>query len=183
MPVIHPRKWVCFEPGCVPIGSNKTKWYYYYNQMVIVVMEARMAAVKERSRSEKQWGGVPLKGDTLVQEIRTGFPFARFDELVSHIQMNKKELASRLRIPGSTLMRREKSGRFTSEESDRIYRLTKIIKASEDLFEGDTAAARDWLTRPAKALGGQCPIDMIATSAEAQMVEDLIGQIDHGVIA
>jgi len=83
----------------------------------------------------------------------------------------------------TTLERRAKKGRFTTQESDRLYRLAQVFEAVQSLFEGDTEAARRWLYEPAKALGGRRPIDMIKTSAEARMVLDLIGQIEHGVVA
>jgi hypothetical protein len=46
---------------------------------------------------------------------------------------------------------------------------------------GSLATAEQWLERPAIGLNQRCPIDLLATSAGVELVEDLIGRIAHGV--
>ncbi len=72
---------------------------------------------------------------------------------------------------------------FNSEESDRLFRLAAVYKATLDLFEDDTGATRLWLADPVHGLGNRRPLEMLATSAEAQAVLDLIGRLEHGVVA
>ncbi len=43
--------------------------------------------------------------------------------------------------------------------------------------------ARQWLEQSAKALGGRTPMEYLETEAGANEVEDLIGRLEHGVIA
>ncbi|MCF5646003.1 DUF2384 domain-containing protein, partial [Pseudomonas syringae] len=52
-----------------------------------------------------------------------------------------------------------------------------------DLFEDDTEGTRQWLANPVHGLGNRKPLEMLATSAEAQAVLDLIGRLEHGVVA
>lgn len=73
-------------------------------------------------------------------------------------------------IRPATLKKRPTQGRFKLAESDRIYRFAITFKAAADLFEGDHMAARDWMLKPAKGLGGKEPIKMLATSAETDAV-------------
>jgi len=51
------------------------------------------------------------------------------------------------------------------------------------LYAGDEEAARRWLGEPSRGLGGRKPVDMLTTSAESESVLDLIGRLEHGVVA
>ena len=42
---------------------------------------------------------------------------------------------------------------MTPEESERLLRISAVFEDAVDLFEGDVAAAVNWLTTPRKALG------------------------------
>jgi len=86
-------------------------------------------------------------------------------------------------IAPATLKRRREAGHLNQAESDRVYRLTRLYQQAIHLFEGDSAMARDWLEQPAKALGGRTPMAYMETEAGADEVEDLIGRLEHGVIA
>ncbi|AFT68843.1 hypothetical protein B5T_00558 [Alloalcanivorax dieselolei B5] len=66
-------------------------------------------------------------------------------------------------------------------EQKEPYRFAEVLKAATDLFEGDKARARQWLLNPVRGLGGRRPIEMLATSAGAEAVLNLIGRLEHGV--
>jgi putative toxin-antitoxin system antitoxin component (TIGR02293 family) len=72
--------------------------------------------------------------------------------------------------------------RLSPEESDRIYRVASIIDSADQLFEGDHEAALRWLKEPSRALGGVTPLDCLETEAGTEMVRDLIGRLEYGVI-
>ncbi|WP_122300672.1 antitoxin Xre/MbcA/ParS toxin-binding domain-containing protein, partial [Pseudomonas syringae] len=97
--------------------------------------------------------------------------------------LNRSTLAEHLGIAPATLQRRLKVRRFNAEESDRLFRLAAVYKAALDLFEDDTEATRLWLANPVYGLGNRRPLERLATSAEAQAVLDLIGRLEHGVVA
>lgn len=127
--------------------------------------------------------GMPSRGAKLHQALREGIPYAVCAKLAALAGLELKELARYVVIPQATLQRRARLGRFRVDESDRLYRFAEVLKAATDLFEGDKERARLWLLRPARGLGGRCPVEMIATSAEAGAVLDLIGRLEHGVLA
>ncbi|MCY4363700.1 MAG: DUF2384 domain-containing protein [Gammaproteobacteria bacterium] len=52
-----------------------------------------------------------------------------------------------------------------------------------DLFEGDQNGACRWMKNPSFGLNGKAPIEMLRSATEASAVEDLIGRMEHGVIA
>lgn len=53
----------------------------------------------------------------------------------------------------------------------------ELRSAAVSLFEGDQKAAEIWLHQPLPALGGVPP-----TQAPLEMVLDLIGRLEHGVL-
>lgn len=127
--------------------------------------------------------GIPARGNRLYQALREGLPYTVYGKLAELAGLDKKQLAKITVIASATLQRRAKSGRFTQDESDRLYRFAEVLKAAEELFEGNIERASHWLKQPVTGLGGRRPVEMLATSAETEAVLDLIGRLEHGVIA
>ena len=67
--------------------------------------------------------------------------------------------------------------------SKRLLRLSSLFEKCVDLYEGDVAAAVNWLTSPKKALNRQTPLLYARTELGAREVEDLIGRLDHGIFS
>ena len=84
-------------------------------------------------------------------------------------------------LPARTLARRKASGKLTKPESERLLRLSLVFEKTVNLFEGDADAARTWLSRSNKALGGETPLSAVETELGAREVEDVIGRLEHGV--
>jgi putative toxin-antitoxin system antitoxin component (TIGR02293 family) len=51
------------------------------------------------------------------------------------------------------------------------------------LFEGDVAAAVNWLNTPRKLLGDRSPLAYARTETGAREVENLIGRLEHGIFS
>ena len=137
-----------------------------------------------RARRQKDfWAvvGMPARGKELHDELHGGFSYKVYNNLAALSGLSKKELAEAAVISPATLQRRARAGKFNRDESDRLYRLAKILKAATDLYEGDMETAKTWLRKPVRGLGNRKPIDMLATSAETEEVMDLIGRLEHGV--
>jgi putative toxin-antitoxin system antitoxin component (TIGR02293 family) len=94
-----------------------------------------------------------------------------------------EKIARFVAIPQRTLSRRQSEGKLQPDESDRVWRASAIFDMAVDLFEGDVAAARQWLQAPQSALGGEMPLDFASTEVGAREVENLIGRLEHGVFA
>lgn len=52
-----------------------------------------------------------------------------------------------------------------------------------ELMAGDAVAARRWLTMPQDVLGDETPLHHASTEIGGREVEQLIGQIRHGVFS
>ncbi|WP_206613562.1 type II toxin-antitoxin system Xre/ParS family antitoxin [Parahaliea mediterranea] len=127
--------------------------------------------------------GLPARGAKLHQVVREGVPYEVFLSLAAVAGLEPKALARYVANSPATLHRRAKAGRFNTDESDRLYRFARVLKAATDLFEGDSKRAGLWMNRPVRGLGGRQPVEMAATSAETEAVLDLIGRMESGVLA
>lgn len=91
-------------------------------------------------------------------------------------------LADSIGVSIATLSRRRQSGRpLDVGHSDRLLRFARLFRLAVDLYDGDEAAARDWLRKPARALDGETPLERADTEAGAREVENFIGRVEHGV--
>jgi putative toxin-antitoxin system antitoxin component (TIGR02293 family) len=70
--------------------------------------------------------------------------------------------------------------RLNPEQSGRIWKFASILaKATEVL--GSREAAERWLEQPAIGLGRKRPIDLLSTTAGAEMVGKFLGRLEYGV--
>jgi len=118
---------------------------------------------------------------SLLQEVDAGFDFSSFTRLQKAMDVPRYQLAELVRIKPRTLTRREVEGKLHPDESERLLRAARLFQKAIELFEGDAAAARTWLTTSNRALSGKRPIDLARTEPGAREVENLIGRLEHGV--
>ena len=119
----------------------------------------------------------------LIQQIARGFPFATLQTLQFNSGLALSLLASIIGIPERTLARRKTAGKLAPDESERLLRISNLFEKCVELFEGDVAAAINWLTTPKKALNQEPPLMYARTEFGAREVEDMIGRLEHGVFA
>jgi putative toxin-antitoxin system antitoxin component (TIGR02293 family) len=136
----------------------------------------------------EELGGSAILGRALTTEhdlreaIRKGFPHAVVEELMRASGLTLKELASALDLSPRSLQRRRRTGRLARYESDRLYRLARIVALAEE-FLGDHEKAVRWLKRPNRALDGVAPVDALDTELGARQVENVLGRIAYGGIS
>ena len=133
-------------------------------------------------------GGKQALGRTIANEkdmreaIREGLPSTVVEELMRASELTLGELASALDLSLRSLQRRRSSGRLARHESDRLYRLARIV-ALADEFLGNHEQAVRWLKRPNHALGGMAPVNALDTELGARQVENVLGRIAYGGIS
>jgi putative toxin-antitoxin system antitoxin component (TIGR02293 family) len=87
----------------------------------------------------------------------------------------------RLVVPKRTMARRKStSANLNQVETDRAFRVAHAIRNAERVF-GDRQKAHDWLRSKRPQFSGQTPLSMLATEVGTRMVEEMLGQIDHGM--
>jgi putative toxin-antitoxin system antitoxin component (TIGR02293 family) len=73
-------------------------------------------------------------------------------------------------------------GVLAARSEEHVLRLDRSIAIATAVW-GDGAAARDWLTRPHRLLGGRTPLGLGATEAGAVQVERILRSLQHGLPA
>jgi putative toxin-antitoxin system antitoxin component (TIGR02293 family) len=144
--------------------------------------------VNELRAVVKELGGRSALGRNLASQrdlceaIREGFPPAVVEELMQASGLTLKELAEALDLSARSLQRRRRSGRLARFESDRLYRLARIVALAQQSLGNRESAAR-WLKRSNRALGGAAPISAMDTELGARQVEEVLGRIAYGGIS
>lgn len=81
-----------------------------------------------------------------------------------------------------TLQRRKGAARkaLTQNQGARAWKFAEILAMATDVF-GSQEEAERWLEQAALGLDGRRPIDLLATPAGTELVEDLLRRMDYGV--
>ena len=116
----------------------------------------------------------------LDDAIRSGLPVKAVESVVKTGALRAPELHA-LVIPRRTLAhRKRRGGRLSSEQSDRLARVVRVVTSGEEAIGDGTRAAR-WLRKPNRALRGRRPLDLLASDVGARLVEQELGRIEHGL--
>jgi len=67
-----------------------------------------------------------------------------------------------------------------AEQSGRVWQFAELFAKAEDVFQS-RARAVEWMLEPAMALENRRPIDLLTTPVGAQLVDDVIERMRHGV--
>ena len=88
-----------------------------------------------------------------------------------------------LRLPKSTVKGRiSADGLLSATEQDRVYRAENILSCAMRVLE-DEDAARAWVSRPNRSLGGEVPLALLDTEAGYELVMDTLGRIEYGIVS
>jgi putative toxin-antitoxin system antitoxin component (TIGR02293 family) len=145
-----------------------------------MVNESR--AVVEALGGESVFGRALHSQTDLQAAIRQGFPQSVVKEVMQAAGLTLTELAASLDLSARSLQRRRREGRLARYESDRIYRLARIVALAKH-YLGDQDQAARWLKRGNRALGGLSPLNVIDTEPGARAVENVLGRIAYGGIS
>lgn len=126
----------------------------------------QLSAIWENAQSEVITGKKTRLNPNALRSLTQRFSFAELDMLV---------------IPKRTWARRKEKREFLSpEETDKALRLARISTEADRIF-GDPGKSTRWLRKPNSAFSGQTPLELLKSEAGALAVEELLGQIDHGM--
>jgi putative toxin-antitoxin system antitoxin component (TIGR02293 family) len=127
--------------------------------------------------------GRPIRsGEDMSEAIREGFPQSVVDALIGASGLTLQEVASSLDLSTRSLQRRKHQGRLARYESDRLYRLARLL-ALADYFIGSREKAVEWMKRPNLVLGGVAPLKLLDTELGARQVENILGRIGYGGVS
>jgi putative toxin-antitoxin system antitoxin component (TIGR02293 family) len=121
-------------------------------------------------------------GEDMSAAIREGFPTSVVDAFLGRSGLTLQEVASSLDLSTRSLQRRKHQRRLARYESDRLYRLARLL-ALADYFIGGRDKAVEWMKRPNRVLGGVAPLKLLDTESGARQVEDILGRIGYGGVS
>ena len=140
----------------------------------------KASAVAKVLGGEKTLGKRVTSQQDLISAVRRGLRTSAVDAVIEELDAPRAEILPTLRIPRRTMERRKVAGRLRPEESERVYRLAKVLAFAESVL-GTKEKARHWLNSPNRALGNASPFSLLETEAGADEVTHLLGRIEFGV--
>ncbi|MEY3895754.1 MAG: hypothetical protein RLZZ214_1274 [Verrucomicrobiota bacterium] len=118
----------------------------------------------------------------MIEKVRDGLPFAEFHAMQEMLAVTEERMGAWLGMSRATLHRRKKTGVLDRAESDRLVRYARLMAHAVAAL-GGVEGARSWLTAPAMAFHGECPLDYADTEIGAREVDALLGRLEHGVFS
>jgi putative toxin-antitoxin system antitoxin component (TIGR02293 family) len=116
-----------------------------------------------------------------IEVLERGLPSSALGEIATALGLPKARIIKALKLVLRTMTEREKKHeRFSTAESERLYRIVRARSLAREIFSSDAAVA-GWLGAPDRSLGGRAPLEMLATDLGAQKVESLLRAMIHGV--
>lgn len=115
--------------------------------------------------------------------IAAGMPGGAVEALLTTLHvLTPADVERALRMSVRTLQRRKGAPDrpLDADQGGRAWTLARILAKATDVF-GTQQEAERWLDRPALALDGRRPLDLLGTPVGVGMVEDLLVRLEFGV--
>jgi putative toxin-antitoxin system antitoxin component (TIGR02293 family) len=124
----------------------------------------------------------------LARVVRRGLPLGVQAALLAH-GLTREEFHSIVISPRTLKHRRARaakgagSGRHLSaDESDKALRAARVLALAERVF-ASREKAFSWMRKAKQRFDGETPMQMLGTEAGARLVEQMLVQIDEGMVA
>ncbi|MET0963947.1 MAG: antitoxin Xre/MbcA/ParS toxin-binding domain-containing protein [Noviherbaspirillum sp.] len=119
----------------------------------------------------------------VIRIMRRGMSAQVVPDVAARLGISQDKLFERLRLPKSTMKSRIGNKQpLSATEQDRMYRADRVWNRALAVLE-DENAARSWITRDNRSLGGESPLALLDTEAGYELVLDTLGRIEYGVVA
>lgn len=119
--------------------------------------------------------------ENLAELVRKGLPFAALAAVMGDYGISRDVLCTILHLSPRNFLRRKEQRRLSPDESDRLYRLARVIAHANRVFE-DPDESAEWIHSPNVALGKQQPLILLDTDIGVQQVDQVLGRIEHGIV-
>jgi putative toxin-antitoxin system antitoxin component (TIGR02293 family) len=117
-----------------------------------------------------------------LERVEAGVPVDTMTSFVSASGVELKDIYEVV-IPARTLKhRRARHEALSADESDKLARLVRVFDQAVRVF-GGAEQAREWLAKPMRRFENRTPMQMLRTEVGGRMVEEMLGQIEHGMFA
>ncbi|MGH6893893.1 MAG: type II RES/Xre toxin-antitoxin system antitoxin [Dongiaceae bacterium] len=145
--------------------------------------EDALARVVKRLGGSQVWKKPPTTKLQVHEAIRKGLPGRALVFMAEHVtHIPSDTLFDIVGLSRRTMQRRADTPTkpLNQDQSGRLWKFAEILNTSTELF-GDQESAERWLTSPAIALEQKSPADLMTTQPGAEIVEQLLTRLEHGV--
>ncbi len=122
----------------------------------------------------------------LARVVRRGLPLGVQAALLAH-GLTREEFHSIVISPRTLKHRRARAAKgsahhLSADESDKALRAARVLALAERVF-ASREKAFSWMRKPKQRFDGETPMQMLGTEAGARLVEQMLVQIDEGMVA
>ena len=118
----------------------------------------------------------------LIQLARKGITKRSLLKLSKGFSLTLKDLANALPITERSIQRYEPNDRFNTDVSEKIIEISQLYAYGFDVF-GSEENFNSWMKMENIAFGYVTPVSLLDTSFGIELVRNLLGQIEHGILA
>ena len=115
----------------------------------------------------------------LVKLTEEGLPTESLAEL-RLLGLTFAEVGQIVVAPRTVKHRKSRGERLSTEESERLLRVARVLALANRVF-GDHDKALRWLREPDPRLNGRSCLSLLRTEAGGKFVENMLWQIDEGM--
>ena len=125
---------------------------------------------------------LPHLVDLDLESVEEGIELTALNEFIAKSGLSNTDIYEVV-LPARTLKHRKaRNEPLSIDESDRLARLARVFDHAVQVWS-TPERARQWLSAPKKRYEGRTPIQMLRTEIGGRMVDNFLGQIDHGMFA
>ncbi|WP_461321142.1 type II RES/Xre toxin-antitoxin system antitoxin [Bradyrhizobium diazoefficiens] len=150
------------------------------------IEKTRLAAVASLLGAPSTFRKVPQSPLEAHEMLLNGLPSKALLHLVENLALLRWDdsFAKAIGMSHRTYQRHASAGAkpLSPEQSGRTWKLAEVLAKTTSIF-GSMLEAEQWLGRPAIGLNQHKPIDLLATPAGVELVEDFLVRLERGVYA
>lgn len=118
----------------------------------------------------------------IIQQSQNGLTKDALNRIGKVLSLGQKDLADMVAISLRTFQRYDSNKKLNPIVSENIIQLTEIIRLGFDVFDERESLVK-WLNAPNKALGQRKPVELLKFRTGSDLVRNLLGQIQYGIVA
>ncbi len=151
----------------------------YQNVSDFSYLASEPAAAYISSATSTDYQGADL---SIIRHARKGIKTGYLLQLGDLMGLTQIEISKILHVSLRTLQRYDHDFILDSDASSKVIQLGMLYHRGLDVI-GDQLGFSDWLKSPMSSLEGRSPLDYLDTPFGFQLINQILGRIEHGVFA